>query len=424
MQKIIISEQAKTDVCGNPTTEAQAAGLGYVLTVPSDFSLAAYCYKLINGKAFYKRKDGKPIVAQQTVGGINYSGFYKASKDFIGVFEISTENNKLYAKFKIGKTELTKKTDTQFTGKILGTTYNVEFTIANNEATGGKINYSIAGIITETTFTRTSEGPEPVEELTWENVTKATWEALKKAGYWVKEEGGKLLAAIQNGLHVKKEEVNPFKCIDNWNEGWGYYKLLTGFEGDRRFAFEYTSHKVDGKKVKLLYFQDGDVVMRFTDSNKDVPGGKGKWSCEGQGYKIVWENGQVALFNREKGNVIDAEADLIGNTQQPSNLPTLSQVCKEILPCPSKSDVISGKKVYKLCMKCPEIKEIQDNPVFSKIYFRKLTENGKKQISDGIYGPITKAAVKEYQEMNGLVKDGIIGKNTITVLEKDKSGRR
>lgn len=71
-------------------------------------------------------------------------------------------------------------------------------------------------------------------------------------------------------------------------------------------------------------------------------------------------------------------------------------------------------------MKCPEIGEFQNNPVFKIIYFQKLKDNGFAQKTDNIFGPITKAAVEEYQEMNGLVKDGIIGIKTLAQLEKDK----
>lgn len=268
------------------------------------------------------------------------------------------------------------------------------------------------------------EAPEPVDGVNWTEVASDTWEGLKKAGYWVVEKAGRLWALIgSGGKIISPTGTTVFNCINKWNEGWGYYKLLTGYEGDRKFAFEYTSHVVDGKKVKLLYFQDGEVVMRFTDSNKDVPGGKGKWSCTDTGYKIMWQNGQVAVFNREKGNVVGSDIGQETETDSSKKM-SFRQACKKTLPCPLKDDVIKGKAAYKICMKCPEIKEIQENPVLSKIYFRKLSENGMAQKSDGIFGPITKAAVEEYQEMNGLLKDGIIGMNTIRVLEKDKTGRK
>lgn len=249
-----------------------------------------------------------------------------------------------------------------------------------------------------------------------------------------------------------KYDFSPWKCINNWNEWWGYYKLLGGWEGlddkgkDIKFAYEYTSHKVNGRKVKLAYYEDGKVVMRYKDDDTDVPGGTGKWACdtEGTGYSISWDNGQVAVFGRNKGDAEIGSVAVAGSGAQSSGggkptstdgkptsgsgtstatstgLPKYKEVCKATLPCPTRKSVEEGKASYKICMKCPEIGEFQNNPVFKIIYFQKLKDNGFAQKTDNIFGPITKAAVEEYQEMNGLVKDGIIGIKTLAQLEKDK----
>jgi len=269
--------------------------------------------------------------------------------------------------------------------------------------------------------------PSPTTDkdgITWNEVIESTWDALQKAGYWVKKEGGKLLAAIRNGKNVKKEEDDSdWDCINNWNKGWGYFKLLKGYEGDRKFLFEYTTHKVDGREVKLLYFRNGEVEMKF-ENHQDVPNGKGKWSCLGDvGYKIVWQNGEVSLFEKSKRIPISTQND-DSNKQDSETTPKFKEVCKAILPCPKRADVESGKASYKICMRCPEIAELQSNPVFKVIYFKKLKDRGFKESADGVFGPITKLAVEEYQEMNGLVKDGLIGRKTLAQLDKDKSGRK
>jgi len=244
-----------------------------------------------------------------------------------------------------------------------------------------------------------------------------------------------------------KYDFSPWKCINNWNEWWGYYKLLGGWEGlddkgkDIKFAYEYTSHKVNGRKVKLAYYEDGKVVMRYKDDDTDVPGGTGKWACdtEGTGYSISWDNGQVAVFGRNKGDAEIGSVAVAGSGAQSSGggkptsgtgtststststgLPKYKDVCKATLPCPTRKSVEEGKASYKICMKCPEIGEFQNNPVLKIIYFQKLKDNGFAQKTDNVFGPITKAAVEEYQEMNGLVKDGIIGIKTLAQLEKDK----
>lgn len=236
-------------------------------------------------------------------------------------------------------------------------------------------------------------------------------------------------------------DFGPWKCINDWNRHWGYYSLLGGMEGiKKKYAYEYTTDKVDGRRVKLLYFEDGTVVMRFQDDDSDVPGGKGKWSCdtEGMGYTINWENGEVAVFAKTKGEATKTQGPASSSsgssnqdgssasgsqsgTPSESKLPKFREACKSILPCPRREDVEKNKAYYKICMRCPEIQEFQNNPVLKVIYFRKLKENGLTEKTDGIFGPITKAAVEEYQVMNGLVKDGLIGPKTLAQLDKDKS---
>ncbi len=51
-----------------------------------------------------------------------------------------------------------------------------------------------------------------------------------------------------------------------------------------------------------------------------------------------------------------------------------------------------------------------------------LNANGANLTVDGIYGPLTRQAVMEYQEKNGLAVDGIVGKNTWGALTKAQSG--
>ena len=46
-----------------------------------------------------------------------------------------------------------------------------------------------------------------------------------------------------------------------------------------------------------------------------------------------------------------------------------------------------------------------------------LNENGYKLETDGIYGPKTKAAVKDYQMVNGLDVDGVVGNETMGSLQ-------
>jgi len=38
--------------------------------------------------------------------------------------------------------------------------------------------------------------------------------------------------------------------------------------------------------------------------------------------------------------------------------------------------------------------------------------------ADGIFGPATESAIREFQKRNGLSQDGIVGKNTFSKLFK------
>lgn len=46
---------------------------------------------------------------------------------------------------------------------------------------------------------------------------------------------------------------------------------------------------------------------------------------------------------------------------------------------------------------------------------------GAGLVVDGIFGPLTQAAVKAFQKANGLVQDGIVGEKTSRALQDDES---
>ena len=65
-------------------------------------------------------------------------------------------------------------------------------------------------------------------------------------------------------------------------------------------------------------------------------------------------------------------------------------------------------------MKCPEIKEIQDDPNFNYLFYReRLKEAHKKIKTDDIFGPIMKLAVEDYREANALERLDFIDAKTL-----------
>lgn len=221
-----------------------------------------------------------------------------------------------------------------------------------------------------------------------------------------------------------KFDFSPWDCINNWNEKWGYYPLLGGQGSGDRFAYEITTYKIQNRPVRILYFTDNTIKLKFQDTDEEVPNVSGTFVCheDGTGYTVTWQDGTSAVFgsnskNPGGGGATPPTTDTSG-TSSPTGKKTFAQICKSTIACPSIAEIKSGKS-YKICMKCKEIEDLQNTPVFKTIYFRKLKENGLSEKVDGIFGPITKEAVEEYQQMNGLTADGAIGVNTYNQMVQD-----
>ena len=342
-------------------------------------------------------------------------------------FNISEITGKLYIVTSIGNTEILNISGNQFAGSMNGVAYVLNFNETNGQITGGTAKVGPVSINftkkTETTPSPTNGVPNPINDINWTEVARDTWEGLKSAGYWVKEQGGKLWALIgPGGKKITEEEANIFKCIDKWNEFYGYYPLLRGNDGDSEFAYETTTHKVDGRTTKIIYYPNKKVFLKFKDTDKIVPNGNGTWECAkgGVGYSITWENGKKMNFGT--GDKPLSTSDLVSTSTSngtTKTIPSFSESCRAVIDCPKATDVINKGKPYKICMKCPEIKVLQEIPTLNIIYKKYLKENGKQEITDEVFGPIMKAAVEEYQEMNGRPKTGQIDSATYQDLTRD-----
>jgi len=353
-------------------------------------------------------------------------------------FSIIESSGQLLLSTGIGQTSLVNVSGNQFKGYIGGVTYDLVFTESNGNITGGTAKIGPVTI----NFTKKTNTPSPssttsgielpdFQDIKWMEVLSGTYDALKKAGYWVYEQGGKLWAAVKDGFHVKQEDLTTWKCVDNYLKSQGFYKLLDGSDGTKKWKYTPTNFKADGKSTFIVYFQDGRVEIRYQDGFKTVEGYTGKWECgtDDKSFKIVWDDGEEQIYgqfqpfgtgaNQQSGG----QGSNISNTTGAPKIQSFSQVCSAVLACPKIDDVKQGKKMYKVCMKCPEIQQFQEmSPLFKQIYFDLLQENGKKQQADQYFGPIMQAAIRNFQETidkNKFLNEwGMIGKNTLDYLSK------
>lgn len=413
MQKYFLREQTEWTVI--PTGEQNSAGELKYMNLGCEV-------KKFGTKFFYRNCQNTP---QPQTNLTKYIGTYDGQGVIFPSFEVLEKTSKLYMKKGILETELTNVSTDTFKGS-LGVDFQISFNIVGTQATGGTISVGSDS----TTFTRVVGGASS-GQLNWMEIAKGTWDALKKAGYWVKEEGGKLWAAVQDGLHVKQEDLTTWKCVDNYLKSQGFYKLLDGSDGTKKWKYTPTNFKADGKSTFIVYFQDGRVEIRYQDGFKTVQGYTGKWECgkDDKSFKIVWDDGEEQVYgqfqpfgpgsNQQSGG----QGSNINNTTGAPKIQSFSQVCSAVLACPKIDDVKQGKKMYKVCMKCPEIQQFQEmSPLFKQIYFDLLEENGKKQQADQYFGPIMQAAIRNFQETidkdKFLTEWGMIGQNTLSYLSK------
>lgn len=221
----------------------------------------------------------------------------------------------------------------------------------------------------------------------------------------------------------KKTEDNVWQCIDNYNEIQQYYPLNGSIGGD--YKFQLINYQYDGRDTKIEFYKDFTVLLKFDDNDQVVPGGKGTWSCgkDNNSYYIKWESGKISEFGGRVGGEVFNTGTKTDTQKDQKNTPSLIEACTSLKPCPTVEQVKKGK-AFKQCMKCDEIKKLQNSPLFQRYYFRKLKENNKPEIADGIFGPIMKQAVLEYQTTYGIrtksgAVTGMIGPKTYASLVKD-----
>lgn len=103
---------------------------------------------------------------------------------------------------------------------------------------------------------------------------------------------------VQKQAKNQADESRTWRCIDNYLKSQGFFKLLDGSDGTRKWKYTPTNFKENGKSTFIVYFQDGKVELRYQDGNKMVDGYTGTWKCgtDDKSYIIRWDDGEVHKY--------------------------------------------------------------------------------------------------------------------------------
>lgn len=284
-----------------------------------------------------------------------------------------------------------------------------------------EFNTWITQIPTQVTDNPPPDIPGGLQNVNWRKVAKDVWQALKDAGHYVTEKAGDFWVLLTTDGKPVKDYKTKFECIKNYTTAKQYYDPTFGNDGKRYYAILDMDFPVLKRPTKIEFYDDGTARFLYDDVNKveqvvvtaketgEQIVLKGTWGCQkdGKSFYMKLDNGEIIPWGNggipdktDNGTNLDG-----GNTGAGSeNLPKLkkfSEVCPSIKACPTEKQRKEGK-AFKLCMKCDEIKKIQESPRFKSYYFSLLKGYGKKEESDGIFGPIMQKAVYNYQESTGI----------------------
>ena len=205
---------------------------------------------------------------------------------------------------------------------------------------------------------------------------------------------------------------DEWKCIEQFNKEKGFIPLSLSVNGS--FKFQDISKKIDNRKVQIVFYKDHKLILRFADNSQPIPKMTGTWECgeDEKSYKLIWNNGQVQTRTLE-GDKTESEDTKTENQDEPKKENLFSKACgTNVKACPTKQEVLDNKKAYRLCMKCPEIKELQESPRFSTFYSIRLRTMNLPEKTDEYFGPAMELAVKDFQASNRLGQTGKVGKYT------------
>lgn len=320
-----------------------------------------------------------------------FVGTYK-DNDSPKKFFISERRNKLFLDDVTGKIELKKDSETAFDEVYTGkNAYNKEVTITFRSVSGGQI---------------------AIFEFT---------EGSSEYKYTTKK--------ISDQAEPNKDEVDDdeWKCINQFLKDNNHILLLKSAKGDFMYQIG-TGQKVEDRDIELVYYKDDNkLIGRFRDNNQPVPDWEGKWECgdDEKSYKLIWKNGTVIECKGSKCKQISGAQTTQTSTSTSTTTPPpqslFVQACgSSIKNCPKIEDVLANKATFKICMKCPDIKKIQENPRFKNLYMIRLESLNLPQVTDEYFGPAMKLAIEDFQSAYQLARTGSVGKYTWEYLFNPK----
>lgn len=176
---------------------------------------------------------------------------------------------------------------------------------------------------------------------------------------------------------------HPSGCLLAAGDSSGVIHILD--LSSRQVISRWVAHS--GTVKELAFSQDGRLLM----------------SVGGDGAARLW--GQPGVLNLPSGVMPEtrcqfAEVPHAITPAAPTGTPTLSPPT----PTPTLVPLTRSLLLTDPYLRGPDVLQLQQ-----RLYELGYTQVG---IPDGVFGPMTDAAVRQYQERNGLVVDGIIGINT------------
>lgn len=267
------------------------------------------------------------------------------------------------------------------------------------------------------------------------NVITAREYANPKPDFDYKKVGVVVLRKSKAAANTGSGNINKsFDCIRNVKTAFNI-KLYKSRTTPTESIYELLTDFIDGEATQINYYIDGKIELKKRSSSEVVY--KGTWQCMGtDGFKICWDgkcspvymgvetgvnvlaNDQSCCTGTSGTNGTSGSSGTSGNAST-SGGGSLSFSCPSgyNLPCPTLDEVRNCKKSFKECMKCSEIKELQQIPALAYFIEEIQDRDNKIKKFDEFFGPIMKEAVAATQQYRDLEVDGIIGCKTLKSLE-------